>query len=120
MNLFSGLGKTIEMLSVVHSNRPSTATSSKGGNSYSNSTLIITPMSLLSQWKDEIDRCFDGRMTVELYYGNERRGQRLGVAPDVVLTSYGTLTSDFTMDKASPSSKWSLLFDTPWYRIVLV
>jgi DNA repair protein RAD5 len=71
-----GLGKTIEILSLIHSN-PATnfgsACYNNDGLSKSKATLIVCPLNLLSQWRDEILRAFeDGVMTCELYYGLER------------------------------------------------
>src|SRR5690606_30807623 len=96
-----GLGKTIEILSIIHTNRagqsnsnqsiskgiPSvrnnndiTRTSSLSSSSSSNSintstsptTLIICPMSLLSQWQHEAEKSSDGSLKIEVYYGSSR------------------------------------------------
>jgi DNA repair protein RAD5 len=71
-----GLGKTIEILSLIHSHRATNFGSSclnNDGLPKSKATLIVCPLNLLSQWRDEILRAFEDEvMTCELYYGLER------------------------------------------------
>ncbi|KAI8899813.1 SNF2 family N-terminal domain-containing protein [Globomyces pollinis-pini] len=108
------LGKTIEILSLVHTNR-----SDRESNSTNNhSTLIICPLNLISQWKDEVIRSFDKNvMSVELYYGTNREHSPLlfsgDYCPDIVITSYGTLSSEYDNMKKSP------IYKTKWFRVVL-
>ena len=73
-----------------------------GGNSLFNAiakahkTLVIAPMTLISQWTDEIvAKTKEGSLRVHMYYGDkaERAVSRLGDA-HVVVTSYGVLTSE--------------------------
>ncbi|GJN89752.1 hypothetical protein Rhopal_002741-T1 [Rhodotorula paludigena] len=64
-------------------------------------TLVVAPMTLLSQWCDELERSSrGGKMRVLMYYGNKRESgadllQEIDEGVDVVVTSYGTLCSDF-------------------------
>ncbi|BGP39099.1 DNA helicase rad5 [Rhodotorula kratochvilovae] len=64
-------------------------------------TLVVAPMTLLSQWCDELERSSKGRkMRVLMYYGNKRESggellREIDEGVDVVVTSYGTLCSDF-------------------------
>ncbi|KAJ3041435.1 DNA helicase rad5 [Rhizophlyctis rosea] len=125
-----GLGKTIEMLSVIHSNRrrQNSALGSLGGLAGStdppptHSTLIVCPLNVLGQWRNEIERCFEpGLVTVEFYYGNERtKGDgnlfRKQDAPTVVLTTYGTLASEYG-DGTNLSD--TALYSVSWFRVVL-
>ncbi|KAI9023554.1 SNF2 family N-terminal domain-containing protein [Phycomyces nitens] len=116
-----GLGKTIEMLSLIHTNR------FKPGmpipipkRSKSPTTLVVCPMTLLAQWRDEIIRgSKPGTVTVEVYYGDGRNsGTRSvfnvwdGSAPDVLITTYGTVMSEWE----KPESK---LFNIEFWRVVL-
>ncbi len=57
-------------------------------------TLVVCPMSLLSQWRDEIQRFSD--MEVLVYYGGGKdRRQRVAFHEyDVVLTSYGIVAAE--------------------------
>ncbi|GAA5863251.1 hypothetical protein JCM1840_002523 [Sporobolomyces johnsonii] len=64
-------------------------------------TLVVAPMTLLSQWCDELERSSKkGKLRVLMYYG-AKRGTGKGLQEeidggvDVVITSYGTLCSDF-------------------------
>jgi DNA repair protein RAD5 len=59
-------------------------------------TLVIVPMSLLGQWRDELLRAIPGA-EVMLYYA-ETKGDLMarleGGSVDVVITSFGTLTTE--------------------------
>ncbi|KAG0199736.1 DNA helicase rad5 [Mortierella sp. GBA30] len=111
-----GLGKTIEILSLVHANkmdrstidtpeeafaRLSTSTSTKQKRT-SPTTLVICPMSLLSQWRDEALNSSNGSLRVEVYYGTSRdrdcsdESLLQRDAPDVLITSYGTVMSEYS------------------------
>ncbi|KAI1315874.1 DNA helicase rad5 [Mortierella claussenii] len=150
-----GLGKTIEILSLVHANRmdrtslntPEEAfarlsTSNTTQRRVSPTTLVVCPMSLLSQWRDEAINSSDGSLSVEVYYGGARDWTDITLqqqeAPDVLITSYGTVMSEYnalTMgldDKSSKSvtslddiktqnawKKGSALFNVEFHRVVL-
>ncbi|BGP07126.1 DNA helicase rad5 [Rhodotorula toruloides] len=64
-------------------------------------TLVVAPMTLISQWCDELERSSKGgELRVLMYYGNKRESgadlqQEIDGGVDVVVTSYGTLCSDF-------------------------
>ncbi|KAI8388160.1 SNF2 family N-terminal domain-containing protein [Radiomyces spectabilis] len=116
-----GLGKTIEILSLIHTNRfqPHSPLPSNHPNA-SPTTLIICPMSLLAQWRDEVVRASKvDTIKVEVYYGGQRDTDlrtRLcrwnGSAPDVLITTYGTVMSEW--DRLENS-----VFDVEFWRIVL-
>lgn len=122
-----GLGKTIEILSLIHVNRPTfplSPTTSTPSHITSPTTLIICPMSLLAQWRDEILRgSAPGSLTVDVYYGGSKdRHLREscirwdGRAPDVVVTSYGTVMSEWC---AEMGERKEGVFGIEWWRIVL-
>ncbi|KAI9480559.1 MAG: SNF2 family N-terminal domain-containing protein [Benjaminiella poitrasii] len=127
-----GLGKTIEILSLIHTNRYThePALSSFISNNHhkrSPTTLIVCPMSLLAQWRDEILRgSKPGTITVELFYGDDRShhasSHRLcawdGTAPDVLITTYGVLISEWTKTRDTAVYN-SPLFGLEFWRIVL-
>lgn len=136
-----GLGKTIEILSLLHTNRfdkekdsiPSirTTTVKIGNNSKrtvqkSPTTLIVCPMSLLAQWRDEIIRGSNpDTITVEVYYGDERSKRSIrdlcswnGSAPDVLITTYGTLMAEWNKIQTT-SSHESPLYGVEYWRVVL-
>ncbi|KAL8429838.1 hypothetical protein ACSSS7_006286 [Eimeria intestinalis] len=60
-------------------------------------TLIVVPLSLISQWQAEVERHLRrGVATVIRYYGSSRcREAELLAAHTIVLTTYQTLASDF-------------------------
>lgn len=109
-----GLGKTIQTLALIHSNRLSRPFK-KGDEKLpiTHATLIVCPLNLISQWKDEVSRCFSAKtMSAEIYYGGDR--QRSFVhhsTSDIIITTYGTLCSDFTNGQG--------LYSCHWHRIVL-
>jgi DNA repair protein RAD5 len=126
-----GLGKTIEMLSLIHSNRYKPDKSQKlhlfgKKPQASPTTLIVCPVSLLAQWRDEIIRgSKPNTITVEIFYGDVRTNastSRLcnwdGSAPDVLITTYGTVVSEWNKLQEKKSYD-SVLFGVEYYRVVL-
>jgi DNA repair protein RAD5 len=112
-----GLGKTIEILALIHSNR----LLQENSKAEIKSTLIICPLNVLAQWRNEIHKFFPKKktMTVEFYYGDLRENSALKLLsknpPDIVLTTYGTLGYEFSK---SGSHKCPL-YNVHWFRIVL-
>jgi DNA repair protein RAD5 len=108
-----GLGKTIEMLSLIHSLRPPRGT--KNG-----TTLVIAPMSIISQWKSEADNSSNpGTLKTIIYYGADKALDLPNLcsspaAPDVIITSYGVVLSEWTSGKTLEG-----IFATEWYRVIL-
>ncbi|KAI9262384.1 SNF2 family N-terminal domain-containing protein [Phascolomyces articulosus] len=118
-----GLGKTIEMLSLIHQNKyvaglyslPADTTSS------SPTTLVVCPMSLLAQWRDELIRgSKPNSIHVEVYYGDSRNAKLKeqlckwdGSAPDVLITTYGVVLSDWnrSSDTLSNINFWRVILD---------
>lgn len=140
-----GLGKTIMLASLIHANRDarsepvatkpagkalrqSSLATAFGGKMQRLSsmrvktTLVVGPMSLLGQWRDELERAsMPGTIAVELYYGDGRDqlASRLEQeSVDVVITSYGTLASEYRKlgDRRDQSP---LLFSVTWLRVIL-
>ncbi|MEU7916147.1 DEAD/DEAH box helicase [Microbispora bryophytorum] len=84
-----GLGKTAQTLSLLTKERES---GERAG-----ATLLVCPMSLLSNWQKEASR-FAPSLDVYLHHGtgrlrDEELAERVGVA-DLVLTTYGTALRD--------------------------
>lgn len=127
-----GLGKTISTLSLIHSVPFDPEVPPIEPPRYaSKSTLIVLPMSLLSQWKLEFDRsnnnsnhrCF-------IYYGDTVQAdfsqtlcKRNTNIPIVVLTTYGTVQSEWTRLNKMRDENGKLpkigLFSVEFFRIVL-
>ncbi|KAG0300977.1 DNA helicase rad5 [Linnemannia gamsii] len=154
-----GLGKTIEILSLVHSNmmdktelgtpeeafsRLTTSNSTSTPRRTSPTTLIVCPMSLISQWRDETINSSGGTLTAEVYYGGARDRTEESLlkrgAPDVLITSYGVVMSEYSklvgarendqskakgisnLDDIKSQNAWrkgSALFNVDFHRVVL-
>lgn len=138
-----GLGKTIQAIALLLSNRkPTNARTRKADDSdddsdsdeedtedrrpklppgVSKSTLVVAPLALIKQWEAEIKEKVEDthRMSVCVYHGNSRAKASDNLEDyDVVITTYGTLTSDHGSTDKKNKSK-SGLFSTYWYRIIL-
>ncbi|XP_056091436.1 helicase-like transcription factor [Rhinichthys klamathensis goyatoka] len=90
--------------------------SGAGGGSGARATLILCPLSVLSNWLDQFEQHIraDVTLKVYLYYGPERsRSVSLLSGQDVVLTTYNVLSSDFGNKASSPLHKVN------WLRVVL-
>ncbi|VUC32165.1 unnamed protein product [Clonostachys rosea] len=142
-----GLGKTIQMLSLVHTHRSEAARQASlhrgelasvnqlprlGGNTAVTldapcTTLVVAPMSLLAQWKSEAEKASkEGTMKIELYYGTEKTSNLQAIcssesAPDLVITSYGIVLSEFSAIAAKNGDKTfhNGLFSLNFFRVIL-
>ncbi|EAQ88881.1 hypothetical protein CHGG_05500 [Chaetomium globosum CBS 148.51] len=93
-------------------------------------TLVVAPMSLLAQWQSEAENAsMEGTLRSLLYYGNEKNVDLLELcceanasnAPDVIITSYGVVLSEFTQMATRPSGKAGSrgLFSLNFFRVIL-
>ncbi|KAL6708826.1 hypothetical protein ACN47E_002233 [Coniothyrium glycines] len=85
-----GLGKTVQALSLICANPPM--------DPRCKTTLIIAPVALMRQWEKEIERHIrpEHRLKVYLYHGPGKKASFRELRTyDVVLTTFGTLTSEF-------------------------
>ncbi|KAK8448458.1 hypothetical protein SEVIR_7G016600v4 [Setaria viridis] len=126
-----GLGKTVMTIALIlsnprgecsnyterdtrvlrdHGTRAHTSRSSVRGG-----TLIICPMPLLGQWKDELEaHSTQGALSVFVHYGGDKTDNLMLMAEhDVVLTTYGVLSAAYKADRTS------IFHRMDWYRIVL-
>ncbi len=78
-------------------------------------TLVVCPVSLASQWHEELGKMSDkGSITNFMWYGNDRTdierllSQEGRKKVDVIITSYGTLASEY--------QKWRKNKDKPSYE----
>ncbi|KAK0225975.1 SNF2 family N-terminal domain-containing protein [Armillaria fumosa] len=116
-----GLGKTLTMIALV------LATGHDRPAHFSNSTVIVVPLSVLSNWEKQIqDHCAPSALTVCVYYGQNRSMSAQELAGyDVVLTTYQTVASEHSGTAPSDGiskKKRKLeksLFEVQWKRIVL-
>ncbi|XP_056152063.1 helicase-like transcription factor [Lampris incognitus] len=88
--------------------------SEKAGEPLARATLIICPLSVLSNWLDQFEEhvCTDVKLNIYLYYGPARnRSRKFLLSQDVVLTTYNVLAADY--GNKSP------LHGVNWMRVVL-
>lgn len=127
-----GLGKTILTLSLIHSVPYDSSTIHVGSRNYaSKSTLIVVPMSLLSQWKSEFDRSNKNpKHRCHIYYGELAQADLSLLLcnqsenfPIVVLTTYGTVQSEWTRINKLRDENGKLpkigLYSVDFFRVVL-
>ncbi|PCH43964.1 hypothetical protein WOLCODRAFT_133049 [Wolfiporia cocos MD-104 SS10] len=120
-----GLGKTLTMLALILQTQPDISVD------FSNTTLIVVPLSVLSNWTKQIeDHVQEGALTTCVYYGSTRSMTPKELKKyDVVITTYQTVAKehgDSVGTKAgneavSKKRKLSVrgLFDVEWKRVIL-
>ncbi|CAN6251747.1 unnamed protein product [Urochloa humidicola] len=80
--------------------------------------LIICPMTLISQWKAEIEaHTKPGTVNIYVHYGQNRPKEASFIGQsDIVLTTYGVVSSEFSIDGSMENGA---LYSVHWFRIVL-
>lgn len=140
-----GLGKTIEMLSLIHSHRnepekdlmksptamlPRLQQTSATTEPAPYTTLVVAPMSLLAQWHSEAEKASkEGTLKAMVYYGSEKAvnlqklccASNAENAPNVIITSYGTVLSEYNQVVAQSGNRGSHggIFSLDYFRIIL-
>lgn len=143
-----GLGKTIEIYSLIHSNRSEIdrEATSKSATSVNHlprlpqsststepapcTTLVVAPMSLLAQWESEAVKCSKpGTLRTLVYYGSDKNfnlpticsASNAKSAPNVIITSYGVVLSEFNQVSAAGGDRGSHggLFSVDFHRVIL-
>ncbi|KAI5194952.1 hypothetical protein E4T39_08430 [Aureobasidium subglaciale] len=141
-----GLGKTIEMLSLVHTHTsefglqgsrmstvmdlPRSPKSSSGVARAPCTTLVVAPMSLLAQWQSEAEKASKpGTLKALVYYGSDKNVNlktlcceaNAGSAPNVIITSYGTVLSEYNQVVSAGGDRGSSggLFSIEYFRVIL-
>ncbi|KAI4382285.1 hypothetical protein MLD38_008266 [Melastoma candidum] len=81
-------------------------------------SLIVCPMTLVGQWKAEIEAHSQPQsLSVHVHYGQNRtRDAKFLSQSDVVITTYGVLASEFSPQNTGESGA---LFSVHWFRVVL-
>ncbi len=86
-----GLGKTIQLIALLQHER------AKGSAAIGGPSLLVTPMSVLGNWKRELAR-FAPELSVHIHHGVDRpAGERfcdIAQSHDVVLTTYAIVVRD--------------------------
>jgi SWI/SNF-related matrix-associated actin-dependent regulator of chromatin subfamily A3 len=108
-----GLGKTLQIISLILQGGPGT-------------TLILAPVSVMSNWAQQIERHVKKAFPLKVltYHGSNRKrlNHRDFDEYDVVLTSYGTLSTEYLPRGVKTPEKVPRkdgLFSTNWARVVL-
>lgn len=142
-----GLGKTIEMLSLIHTHTseyglqgsrspgrtmdlPRLHKNSSKTERAPCTTLVVAPMSLLAQWQSEAEKASkEGTLKTLVYYGSEKNVNLQSLcceanaasAPNVIITSYGTVLSEFNQVAANGGNRGSHggLFSLDYFRVIL-
>lgn len=80
--------------------------------------LIICPMTLLSQWKAEIEaHTKPNTMNIYVHYGQSRPKEASFIGQnDIVLTTYGVVASEFSTESSTENGG---LYSVHWFRVVL-
>jgi SWI/SNF-related matrix-associated actin-dependent regulator of chromatin subfamily A3 len=116
-----GLGKTLEMISLIVADR-----AKSGANS--GPTLIVSPLSVMSNWTDQIARHVHEAHSLKVYtyHGAGRISTMKGsdfASHDVVITTYQTLATDWMprgkSQKPQEGLRASGLYSLDWRRIIL-
>ena len=136
-----GLGKTVEMISLICLHKrttkiiPDRQYDMAEGLHRSSATLIITPPSILQQWKSEI-QSHAPSLKVMIYEGIRSKANEDNIeiinrllSHDVVLSTYHTLASEIHYSGATPEKhlraerkyerKVSPLVQIDWWRVTL-
>lgn len=143
-----GLGKTIEMLSLMHSHRSELSLQESHArlSSIANlprlpkisasvepapcTTLVVAPMSLLAQWESEAAKASaPGTLKSLVYYGSDKAANLQNLcceanaasAPNLIITSYGVVLSEFNQVAAHGGDRGSHggLFSLDFFRVIL-
>ena len=85
-----GLGKSLQALGLILTNAPASTSEPR-------TTLIICPVSVMSNWVMQVEQhLLPNTLKVGLYHGSDRFNL-LATLPDldILVTSYGTISTDF-------------------------
>ena len=104
-----GLGKTVMTIAHILA----CPAPDRKGTGEGQATLVVCPMSLLAQWREEI-ASHAPSLSVHVHYGQARDGGAL-TAHDVVLTTFGVLASEAKEEGARGGGVCAV----PWFRVVL-
>lgn len=108
-----GLGKTIQIVSLILAN------STPKGLDSSKTSLIISPVGVMSNWKNQIEEHTKAECTprVLIYHGAGKKEAGKLSEYDIVITSYGALAKEFNPTAKNPPTKG--IFSMHWRRVVL-
>ncbi|KAF8829135.1 hypothetical protein HHX47_DHR3000519 [Lentinula edodes] len=111
-----GLGKTLTMISLIIATKPDVP------KNFSNATLVVVPLSVLSNWEKQIqDHCVGGTLTYCSYYGAQRAqlGAQALASHDVVFTTYQTVAGEHDHPRTQPANKKKKAEKALFGRVIL-
>lgn len=117
-----GMGKTIEVLSLILTNQRNPDEQENAATA--KTSLVVCPLSVLTQWLDEIrSHSAPGHASIYVYHGTNRMRDPLFLAKhDVVITTYSTLAAELPSEKKNKRPRKE---ETPalllmnWFRVIL-
>lgn len=126
-----GLGKTLNVLSLIMNTMNEAAIwgrkrangeKSEDGQeltTYSRATLLVSPLSTITNWEDQIKaHIAKKRLSYLIYHGSNRTDDAAKLANyDLIITTYSVVSADY--DRRSRKRKSSPLEQVNWFRIVL-
>ncbi|KAF8817679.1 hypothetical protein IE077_001307, partial [Cardiosporidium cionae] len=91
-----GMGKTLQMISLLLARRMKRGLRTKGG-ILQGTSLVVAPLAAILQWKNEIERFTKANsLNVIVYHGSYRDSFMKELHKyDVVITTYSTLEADY-------------------------
>ncbi|KAI5840077.1 putative SNF2 family helicase [Morchella snyderi] len=111
-----GLGKTLQMISLIVTNptdERKLVPAPLMMDGFTGGTLIVAPLSVMSNWANQITQHVSKRSPLKVYvYHGQGRSRPSLKDYDVVITSYGTITSEFNARNGNLNS-------LVWRRIIL-
>jgi SWI/SNF-related matrix-associated actin-dependent regulator of chromatin subfamily A3 len=111
-----GLGKTIQIISLIMAN------SKANDNGISTPTLIISPVGVMSNWKQQIEAHVKPEYLpkIHIYHGTVKKESSKNLSQfGVVITTYGTVISEYDPTKKAAKTTRNGLYSIQWCRVVL-
>jgi SWI/SNF-related matrix-associated actin-dependent regulator of chromatin subfamily A3 len=110
-----GLGKTVQSIALILAN-PAEGKSPK-------CTLIVCPLSVILNWEKQINDYVNKKFKVTVWAGGDREKHLDDLfrnKTDVLIVSYGTLSSDYkNFKKSNEEDADPSIFDVVFHRVIL-
>jgi len=112
-----GLGKTVMLLALICKYKETVQNESK--TKKHRPTLVVAPLSLISQWEEEINT--KSSLSCLVCYGEQVKTKSSNdeYAVDVVITTYGTMQAELQRQKKSAGARGYNLLQQDWLRVIL-
>lgn len=115
-----GLGKTVQMISLIMADRAL----GRRNDQYSNATLILAPVSVMSNWSSQIARHIKSQYALKVgtYHGSSKLllSTKEINKYDVVISTYETVMQEwYSVPEPESAPRNTGVFSVKWRRIVL-